>query len=70
MNYEVKIPIAGHIVYRLKASSENEAKEKALEFAEECSVDDISEFVPLEKFSDGRVCYCPTPWKITTKELG
>jgi len=33
MHYEVKIPIAGHVVYRLEASSVKEAEEKALEFA-------------------------------------
>jgi len=58
--YSVIIPIAGHVVLKVEASSEEEAIDKGMQKA---TSDHISEWDCLKQFNSGNVCYCPTPWE-------
>jgi len=59
-SYDVLIPIAGHVFLTVEAESEEEAIELGMERA---SLEDIEEWTTLERFSEGNVCYCPSPWE-------
>ncbi len=64
-SYTVTIPIAGHITFEVQAESEEAAKE----IARTTDVDEgVTEWETLDKFNQGNVCYCPSPWEITVKE--
>ena len=58
--YNVTIPIAGHIYKTVEADSEAEAIDKAMESV---SIDDLGDWEPLIQFNRGNVCYCPSPWE-------
>ena len=58
--YSVTIPIAGHVVLEVEASSEKEAIEKGIEEADESHIDD---WECLKQFNSGNVCHCPGPWE-------
>jgi hypothetical protein len=58
--YCVTIPIAGHAILTVEASSKEEAIEKGMEGAK---LADIETWECLEQFNSGNVCHCPSPWK-------
>jgi hypothetical protein len=58
--YSVTIPIAGHVVLEVEASSEEEAIDKGME---EAATEHINEWDCLKQFNSGNVCHCPSPWK-------
>jgi len=58
--YSVTIPIAGHVVLEVEASSEKEAIDKGMQ---EATIEHIGEWDCLNQFNSGNVCYCPTPWE-------
>jgi hypothetical protein len=62
--FTVTIPLAGHAVIEIEAENEEEAIEKA--FESDIQPDQVS-WELLNKFGQGNVCYCPSPWKVTTK---
>ena len=64
--YSVTIPIAGHVVLEIEASSGKEAIDKGMQKAAESHID---EWQCLEQFNSGNVCHCPTPWKAEAEEL-
>ena len=64
--YSVTIPIAGHVVLEIEASSEKEAIDKGME---EAAIEHISEWYCLKQFNQGNLCYCPTPWEAEAEEL-
>ena len=59
--YEVIIPIAGHAFVTVEAESEDDAKEKAFE---KVTLDHVESWEPLERFNQGNICYCPSPWEV------
>lgn len=63
--FNVTIPIAGHAVVEVEADTKSEAISEAMEL-----VDDqhISDWEPLEKFTSGSICYCPTPHQPIVEE--
>jgi hypothetical protein len=63
--YNVVIPIAGHIYKTVEADSEEDAIEKAMESV---SIDDIGGWETLRQFNRGNVCYCPSPWEAEAEE--
>jgi hypothetical protein len=63
--YNVTIPIAGHVYKTVEADSEEAAIEKAME---ELTVADIGDWEPLMQFNRGNVCYCPSPWEAEAEE--
>ena len=63
--YEVTIPIAGHIFVNIMAENKADAIEKA-ERGE--YVDEDMEWETLSRFNQGNVCYCPSPWEIEAEE--
>lgn len=65
-NYSVTIPIAGHIVVDVEAENEEEAKEKALMMNHK--TEQIESWETLDRFCQGNVCYCPSPWEIEAEE--
>ncbi len=60
--WNVTVPIAGHAVVQVEATTEAEAIEAALQ-SEELNIKAIENWEPLEKFNEGNVCYCPQPWE-------
>jgi hypothetical protein len=64
--WDVVIPIAGHVYKTVEADSAEEAIEKAMG---EVSIDDIGEWEALERFNQGNVCYCPSPWEADATEV-
>lgn len=58
--FNVTIPIAGHVHKTVEADSEEGAIQKAME---EITIDDLGDWEPLEQFNQGNVCYCPHPWE-------
>ena len=58
--YSVIIPIAGHAVLTVEASSEKEAIEKGME---EAKLTHVEDWECLKQFNQGNVCYCPSPWE-------
>ena len=65
-NYNVSIPIAGHVLVTVEAENEERAKEEALK--QEITFNDIKYWDVLEQFNQGNVCYCPEPWEIEAEE--
>jgi hypothetical protein len=64
--FNVTIPIAGHVSFEIEA----ETKEAAIKAA--CDADPIEGEVTwemLESFNQGNVCFCPSPWEVTAKEV-
>lgn len=59
--YSCVLPFAGHAVIEVEADSEVDAISKALEMP--IDNDDIETWEVLERFHQGNVCYCPSPWK-------
>lgn len=58
--YAVTIPIAGHLHIEVEANSEEEAIEKGMD---EADLSHIEEWTALQRFNQGNVCYCPSPWE-------
>jgi|GEM_PF-2778393 len=65
--FEVAIPIAGHAFKTVRAESEEAAISAAFDEVEH---NDIYEWEPLERFTQGNVCYCPQPWEVEAVEVG
>lgn len=65
--YEVTIPIAGHAVLTVEASSEKEAIAKGMQKAER---ENIEEWQCLDQFNMGNICFCPQPWRAEAKLQG
>jgi hypothetical protein len=64
--YLVTIPIAGHITFEVNAESPKEAEDKAMEMNAD---EGQHEWEMLQYFHQGNICYCPSPWKITTEQI-
>lgn len=58
--YEVTIPIAGHAVISVEASSEKEAIDKG---RGQATTENIEEWQCLERVNSGNVCHFPKPWE-------
>ncbi len=58
--YEVTLPMAGHLFLSVMAASKEDAIEKAMQ---EVSINDLGEWEPMVRFNQGNVCYCPHPWE-------
>lgn len=77
--FSVIIPLAGHVVVDVDATSEEEAKEAAFSIAADALdrmiKDDeeqkakIENLELLEGFNKGNVCYCPSPQEIEADEI-
>ena len=77
--FSVIIPIAGHVVVDVDATSAEEAKEVAFSIAADALgrmiKDDeeqkarIENLELLEEFNKGNVCYCPSPHEIEVDEI-
>lgn len=65
--YWVQVPIAGHLSASVEASSEEEAKRLAMELDIDDPNVDVS-WEMLDKFHQGNVCFCPSPWEIEVGE--
>lgn len=64
--FNVTIPIAGHAFLEVEAESQEEAIQAAME---QVTLDHVEEWEPLEHFTRGNVCYCPSPWEIEAEEI-
>lgn len=64
--YTVIIPMAGHLIVEVEAKDEAEAKEKALD---EASIEHLEGWEALEQFTEGNVCYCPSPWEVEVDKV-
>lgn len=62
--YEVKLPIAGHLTFYVEAESEKEAIEKANDMP---SQEGELDWQQVGSFNQGNVCYCPQPWSDKAK---
>lgn len=65
--YQVTIPIAGHAFITVEAESEEEAIDIAMG---EVTIDHVEEWIPVEQFTQGNVCYCPHPWEAEAIDMG
>ena len=59
--YTVVIPMAGHLIVTVQAKDEAEAKDKAFD---EADLNHLEDWEALEKFNQGNVCHCPSPWEV------
>jgi hypothetical protein len=58
--YEVTIPIAGHVTVTIEAASVDDAIRKGFDSVANDSAQ-VS-WDTLRRFHQGAVCYCPKPW--------
>lgn len=65
--WEVTIPIAGHALLTVRAETQKEAVTIAFDKA---SLDDVQEWEALHRFTQGNVCYCPSPWEVEAVCVG
>lgn len=65
--FHVIIPIAGHAVKEVEAVSEEAAIEEAFNTV---TLDDLENWEALERFHQGNVCYCPSPWELGVEDHG
>lgn len=63
-NYDVCLPIAGHVWVQVEADSREEAIDKAVH-KEDISLEDVEDWEVLRAFNRGNVCYCNKPWEAT-----
>lgn len=63
--YTVSVPIAGHVTFKVNATSTVEAI--AMAGVMETFEGDVS-YEMLDRFTTGNVCHCPRPWEITAEE--
>lgn len=63
--YCVTLPIAGHMHCYVEADSPEEAKQKA--FLGEIDDEEV-EYEMLERFHEGNVSHCPSPWEVEVRE--
>jgi hypothetical protein len=66
-HFTVTIPIAGHLIVDVEAETEERAKEEAFNKA---TLDDIEDWEALNKFNQGNICYCPSPWEVEIVDEG
>lgn len=59
--FNVTLPIAGHLTIEVEAEDEEKAVIAALEGKVEYDAEPTWEV--MERFMQGNVCYCPTPWQ-------
>lgn len=65
--YLVTIPIAGHLMVEVEATSESEAKDLAFD---EATLDQhLGNWEMLDRFNQGNVCYCPSPWAVEVERV-
>lgn len=67
--FTVTIPMAGHLVIDVEATSEEEAIQKAFD-SPDLTIDRLEGWEALEQFNQGNVCYCPFPWEATAEDQG
>lgn len=65
--YSVTIPMAGHLVVEVEATTEDEAIALAID---EATIDHLDRWEIVEQFIQGNVCYCPRPWEVTAEDVG
>lgn len=65
--FSVTIPIAGHAIVEVEATTEEEAIEAAFDQVE---LKDIDRWEALHRFSQGNVLYCPSPWEVEAEDVG
>lgn len=65
--FRVTIPIAGHAVVEVEAATEEQAIEAAFD---KVTIADVDGWEALERFNQGNVCYCPSPWEAEAEDLG
>ncbi len=58
--YEVKVPIAGHLIVLVQASTQEDAIIQAVESG---TIDDLEDWEAIRQFHTGNICYCPRPWE-------
>lgn len=58
--FNVLVPFAGHIEVTVEAESKDQAITAAIGAA---TLDDVESWEVLERFIQGNVCYCPSPWE-------
>lgn len=65
--FYVTIPIAGHAFKEIEAVSEEAAIEEAFNTV---TLDDVDDWEAPERFNQGNVCYCPSPWEVDVEDHG
>lgn len=58
--FGVTLPFAGHLYIEVEAENEKAAIAKAFD---EATADHIQDWESLQRFNQGNVCYCPSPWE-------
>lgn len=67
--YDVTVPIAGYAVVRVRANSEQEAVDAAIN-SDQLTTDAIEEWDGYTRLVEGNVMRVATPWKASAEEVG